>query len=100
MTSLEDTTMDVPASAQQIGDLDMASAANVPQDAKTEPKFESRWTPQSLFDRIEAFVSRLSVRDNFWHSICSLVWLPLAFFSGIQMKQVDAKTFAAYLPFR
>jgi len=56
--------------------------------------------PKTWFDRLEAFVSRLSVRDNFWHSICSLLWLPLAFFSGIKMKQIDAKTFAAYLPFR
>ena len=51
-------------------------------------------------DRVEAFISRLSVRDNFWHSICSLIWLPLAFFSGIRMKELDTKTFAAYLPFR
>src|SRR5688572_9697526 len=46
-------------------------------------------TPKNLYDRIEAFISRLSVRDNFWHSICSLIWLPLAFFSGIRMKQLD-----------
>ena len=52
------------------------------------------------FDKVEAFVSRLSVRDNFWNSICSLLWLPLAFFSGIRMKQLDATTFAAVLPFR
>ena len=56
--------------------------------------------PQTLFDRIEAFISRLSVRDNFWHSICSLLWLPLAFFSGIKMKQLEANTFSAVLPFR
>lgn len=56
--------------------------------------------PKNLIDRIEAFVSRLSVRDNFWHSVCSLIWLPLAFFSGIRMKQLDPKTFAAVLPFR
>lgn len=42
----------------------------------------------------------MSVRDNFWHSICSLIWLPLAFFSGIRMKQFDANSFAAVLPFR
>lgn len=54
----------------------------------------------TLYDRIEAFVSRLSMRDNFWHSVCALIWLPLAFFSGIKMKQLDAKTFGAYLPFR
>ena len=56
--------------------------------------------PPNLYDRIEAFISRLSVRDNFWHSICSLIWLPLAFFSGIRMKQLDANSFAAVLPFR
>jgi hypothetical protein len=56
--------------------------------------------PASLFDKVEAFVSRLSVRDNFWHSICSLIWLPLAFFSGIRMKEIDPQTFQAVLPFR
>jgi hypothetical protein len=55
---------------------------------------------ERLYDRIEAFVSHLSVRDNFWHSICSLIWLPLAFFSGIRMKQFDPNTFSAVLPFR
>src|SRR6266545_3448631 len=54
------------------------------------------------FDKVEAFVSRLSVRDNFWNSICSLLWLPLAFFSGIRMKELDPSSFAAQaiLPFR
>ncbi len=52
------------------------------------------------YDRVEAFISRLSVRDNFWRSVCSLIWLPLAFFSGLKMKQLDADTFAAILPFR
>jgi acyl-coenzyme A thioesterase PaaI-like protein len=53
-----------------------------------------------LYDKVEAFISRLSVRDNFWRSICSLIWLPLAFFSGLTMKQLDADTWAAILPFR
>jgi acyl-coenzyme A thioesterase PaaI-like protein len=51
-------------------------------------------------DKVEAFVSRLSTRDNFWHSICSFIWLPLAFFSGIRTRKLDADTYAAYLPFR
>jgi hypothetical protein len=55
----------------------------------------SRW-----YDAIEAFVSRLSVRDNFWHRVCSLIWLPYAFFSGIRLKQVNADSYAAFLPFR
>ena len=56
----------------------------------------------SWFDKVEAFVSRLSVRDNFWNSICSLLWLPLAFFSGIRMKELQPGTIAAQaiLPFR
>jgi hypothetical protein len=55
----------------------------------------SRW-----YDKIEAFVSRLSVRDNFWHRICSLIWLPYAFFSGIKIKPLNADSYAAILPFR
>ena len=53
-----------------------------------------------LYDKIEAFISRLSVRDNFWRAICSFIWLPLGFFSGLTIKQLDADTFAAILPFR
>ncbi len=56
--------------------------------------------PEKWWDRAEAFVSRLSSRDNFWRSICSLIWLPLAFFSGLQMKQLGEDKFAAVLPFR
>lgn len=58
--------------------------------------------PEKLFDRVEAFISKLSVRDNFWNSVCSLIWLPLAFFSGIRMKEMDANSFVAraVLPFR
>lgn len=56
--------------------------------------------PKNWYDRIEAFISRLSVRDNFWAAICSFLWLPLAFFSGIRMKQLDGQTFSAVLPFR
>jgi hypothetical protein len=62
-----------------------------------------RTPPQpGWFDKIEAFVSRLSVRDNFWNSICSLLWLPLAFFSGIRMKEIQPGSFVseAILPFR
>lgn len=51
-------------------------------------------------DRADAFVSRLSTRNNFWHRVCSLIWLPYAFKSGIRMKRIDAATFSAVLPFR
>lgn len=68
-----------------------------------EPLSEQRPVDQpSWFDKLEAFVSRLSVRDNFWNAICSLIWLPLAFFSGIRMKELDQNSFVAQaiLPFR
>jgi hypothetical protein len=57
---------------------------------------------QRLYDKVEAFVSRLSMRDNFWNSVCSFIWMPLAFFSGIRMKELDQNSFAAraVLPFR
>ncbi|MBX3359330.1 MAG: hypothetical protein KF745_12995 [Phycisphaeraceae bacterium] len=55
---------------------------------------------KSFFDKLEAYISRLSTRNNFWHRVCSIIWLPLAAKSGIRMKRVDATTFAAVLPFR
>lgn len=79
---------------------DSPPTANAPQTALVRRPTRHPEPPKTLIDRIEAFISRLSTRDNFWHSICSLIWLPLAFFSGIRMKQLDAKTFAAVLPFR
>jgi hypothetical protein len=55
---------------------------------------------RSLFERVEAFISRLSTRNNFWHKVCSLIWLPYAFRSGISMKRLDTKRFTAVLPFK
>ena len=59
-------------------------------------------TPErlSLLARMERFASRLSTRNNFWHRVCSLIWLPYAFRSGISMKRIDQKTFTAVLPFK
>jgi hypothetical protein len=59
-------------------------------------------TPPKMtwIDGIEAFIARLSSRNLFWHRVCSMIWLPYAFKSGIRMKKVDERTFAAELPFR
>lgn len=54
----------------------------------------------TLRERVEAFMARLSTRNNFWHRVCSMIWLPYAFKSGIQMKRVDGATFQAVLPFK
>ena len=66
---------------------------------KAEPG-RHRKKRRTLMERLEAFVSRLSTRNNFWHRVCSMIWLPYAFHSGIRMKRLDAKTFQAVLPFR
>ena len=55
---------------------------------------------RTLFQRFEAFVSRLSTRNNFWQKVCSLIWLPYAFRSGISMKRLDPTRFTAVLPFK
>ena len=59
----------------------------------------SRPLTPSLVQRAEAFLSRLSTRNRFWQKVCSLIWLPYAFRSGITMKRLDAKRFTAVLPF-
>lgn len=93
----------------QFGTNDPASAAASPAGAPgardtaggSAPGGPARPRPaRSLLDRIEAAISRLSARNNFWQRVCSLIWLPYAFKSGIRMKRLDASTFAAVLPFR
>jgi hypothetical protein len=81
-------------------DVSLPSSGEIKGDAARQPGERTTSSKKTLNDRIEAFISGLSVRDNFWHRICSLIWLPYAFFSGIKMKQVDAATFSAILPFR
>lgn len=61
------------------------------EDAEAQNRF---------LDKLEAYLSRLSARNNFWHRVCSLIWLPLAFRSGIKVKRIDKSTFTAVLPFR
>ncbi|MBX3375656.1 MAG: hypothetical protein KF678_01480 [Phycisphaeraceae bacterium] len=64
-------------------------------NVRLEPKRK-----RSLMDRMDTFVSKLAARNNFWHRVTSLVWMPYAFKSGIKMKRVDQNTFSAVLPFR
>jgi hypothetical protein len=60
------------------------------------------WLPRrgGLMQRVERFVTRLSTKNNFWQKVCSMIWLPYAFHSGIRMKRLDSKRFMAVLPFR
>ena len=75
-------------------------ADSPPRDARKRPRPPAPPAKLTWVDRAEAFVSRLSVRDNFWNSITSFIFLPLAFFSGIRMKKLDDDSFLAVLPFK
>ncbi|MGA0872263.1 MAG: PaaI family thioesterase [Phycisphaerales bacterium] len=76
--------------------------SSLPADpvASSEPASLRSKRPRSFMQRFESFIGRLSVRNDFWHKVCSLVWLPYAFRSGLSLRKVDADTFTAVLPFR
>ena len=80
--------------------LHEATASGCAVPTAVEPVSPTSHPRRTLFQRVEAFISRLSTRNNFWHKVCSLIWLPYAFRSGITMKRLDAKRFTAVLPFR
>lgn len=113
LSSRSVTTSTKPSSQTAETSPPSVDAAQAPQPAEqpTEgppsgPAMESAArasaaaAPRKTFmERAEAFVSRLSSRNNFWHRVTSLIWLPYAFRSGIRMKRKDETTFAATLPF-
>ena len=51
----------------------------------------------SLIKKIETFIGKLSTKNNFWNKLCSLIWLPFAFSSGLKMTKDEN---VAILPFR
>jgi len=71
-----------------------------PKEAFVTAQPAQRKRRRGFFQWLEGAISRLSTRNNFWHRVCSFVWLPYAFRSGIRMKRIDAETFTAVLPFR
>src|SRR5947207_7207497 len=100
---LSDAFDEMPADGNPADiEIPPATAVQVQRERATLAPSTSGRRIQRRFDKIEAFVSRLSMRDNFWNSICSLIWLPLAFFSGIRLKELTSESFAAQaiLPFR
>ena len=61
---------------------------------------DARKSRRGFGRRVEDFLGRLSTRNAFWNKVCSLIWLPYAFRSGISFRQLDKDTFTATLPFR
>ena len=89
--------------------LSTADANTSPADGsiagpiQTAPSVPRPTRPPTRFERLEAWLSRLSIKNNFWHSLFSLVWLPYAFRSGIRMsgiRKLSTERFTAVLPFR
>ena len=82
-----------PAPPRPDGDEETAVLSPSPAEQKAHVRL-------SFTDKIEAYIARLSSKSHFWHRVCSLFWLPYAFKSGIRMKPVGERSFAAVLPFR
>ena len=102
-TATEELTRTAPDDAPHADPPVAAGAAGMAVDEQP-PKTVGR---VSWVDRAEAFLSRLSTRDNFWHRIFSLLFLPLAFWSGIRMRrhgdlvtEEEGGSFTAILPFK
>lgn len=71
-----------------------------PEDSRPAPPPPGPRQKRTFYDRIDAFLSRLSARNNFWNRVFSLIFMPYTFKSGIRMKRVADDTFSAVLPFR
>lgn len=56
--------------------------------------------PMTVGERVEAWLSRTSLKSNLLQKAFSSIWLPYAFRSGLTMKRVDQQQFVAVLPFR
>lgn len=81
--------------------MDPAMPHNTDESKPESAPVENEPAPMklTLYERIEAFISNLSTRNTFWNRVCSLIWLPYAFHSGIKMSS-DETTQRAILPFR
>ncbi|MCW5757291.1 MAG: hypothetical protein KIT54_08660 [Phycisphaeraceae bacterium] len=103
-----DTASTKPLSTTEGAVVEALDCADLPDDADragadakaARPHERRHRRKRTLWEKAEAFVSRLSTRNHFWHRVCSLIWLPYAFHSGIKMKKIDARSFQAVLPFR
>lgn len=89
-------TFDAAAQVEQDGGSKKADGASA---RRSRPVKKDGWFSRK-FQRLEARVSRLSTKNNFWHRLCSRIWLPLAYRSGIKFSRGDESTFSAILPFR
>jgi acyl-coenzyme A thioesterase PaaI-like protein len=83
--------------------MSSANADHPPLNDRIAPDGNSARTalPAPNFsEKVEAWLSRMSMKSNFMQKAFSSIWLPYAFRSGLTMKRVDDRQFVAVLPFR
>lgn len=68
---------------------------NMMLSSKTSEEFKV--SKYGFFKKVETFIGKLSTKNNFWNKVCSLIWLPFAFSSGLMMTKDED---IAILPFR
>ena len=68
--------------------------------SSVQPKKDPPDEQLTFWERVEAYITRLSTKNNFWHRVCSLIWLPFAFRSGISMRRMSGDRFSLVLPFK
>jgi len=94
-----------PATDQAVaapGSAAVSSAGTEPvrQPIRAVPQPPKAGWWKRRWHNMEARISRLSTKNNFWHRVCSWVFLPLAYRSGIKFKHVAKDSFSVVLPFR
>jgi len=105
-STLENPTTSASAEGRDAGDGSARTYVDTPEGVAREGEAGGGAKPKKgLWDRLEAWVSRLSTRNNFWHKVCSWIWLPIAYRSGIKKVKQDTREgekepFVALLPFR
>jgi acyl-coenzyme A thioesterase PaaI-like protein len=85
--------------------MSISSTQSSPPPVEQPPKEQCETQPVaeenlSFWEKVEAYITRLSTKNNFWHRVCSLIWLPFAFRSGISMRRISRDRFTAVLPFK
>lgn len=108
-STLENPTGSPSGGRSDAGDDPARTYVDTPEGVARENRGERGGDPKKnkpgLWDRLEARVSRLSTRNNFWQKVCSWFWLPIAYRSGIKKVKQEAgqgekEPFVALLPFR
>lgn len=97
-TETEESSAVVEVSAAETEATKPVVSDDAKQDGKKAGK-KPKKMKRSLFERAESYIERLSTKSNFWNRVCSMIWLPYAFRSGITMT-LDENTYRATLPFR